>query len=184
MKRSGRIVVVSHCILNVHSLEDNLSEYQGVEEDVLKLLISKGVGIFQIPCPEMDLQGIFRKALPKDAYENPKIRAHYKKMAKNIVRHLVWFKKRGYDIVAVLGAEGSPTCGISKVGRWKNERGKREFPRDIEFVEGMGVFMEEFEKELKEVGIKPLWIGIPGKSLKSQNHKIFEKALSKIRELL
>ncbi|MFQ6087625.1 MAG: hypothetical protein ACE5K0_01815 [Candidatus Methanofastidiosia archaeon] len=44
--------------------------------------------------------------------------------------------------------------------------------------------MEEFEKELKEVGIKPLWIGIPGKSLKSQNHKIFEKALAKIRELL
>lgn len=45
---SGKIVVVSHCILNVHSLEDNLAIYPGLEEDVINLLISKGAGIFQI----------------------------------------------------------------------------------------------------------------------------------------
>ena len=28
-KRSGRLVVVSHCIMNVHSLEDELAIYPG-----------------------------------------------------------------------------------------------------------------------------------------------------------
>ena len=66
-KRSGKIVIVSHCILNVHSLEDDLSIYPGLEEEVIELLIKKGTGIFQIPCPEMELSGIFRKALPKES---------------------------------------------------------------------------------------------------------------------
>lgn len=29
-KRSGRLVVVSHCIMNVHSLEDDLAIYPGL----------------------------------------------------------------------------------------------------------------------------------------------------------
>ena len=42
-KRSGKIVIVSHCILNVHSLEENLAVYPGFEEEVVNLLIKKGV---------------------------------------------------------------------------------------------------------------------------------------------
>jgi len=54
-KRSGRLVVVSHCLLNVHSLEDGLAMYPGLEEELVNMLIDEGVGIFQIPCPEMEL---------------------------------------------------------------------------------------------------------------------------------
>jgi hypothetical protein len=31
-KRSGKVVVVSHCILNVHSLEDGLAIYPGLKK--------------------------------------------------------------------------------------------------------------------------------------------------------
>ena len=144
-KRSGKIVVVSHCILNVHSLEDNLAIYPGIEEEVIELLRRKGVGIYQIPCPEVELSGIFRKALPKESYEHPKIRNVYRKLADNITQTLKWYTKKRYKILAVIGAEGSPTCGIEFVGKWKeNIKSKREFPKDIEFITGMGVFMEEF----------------------------------------
>jgi len=54
-KRSGRLVIVSHCLLNVHSLEDGLAMYPGLEEELVKILIEEGVGIFQFPCPEMEL---------------------------------------------------------------------------------------------------------------------------------
>ena len=37
-KRSGKILVVSHCIFNVHSLEDNLAVYPGLEQKVVELL--------------------------------------------------------------------------------------------------------------------------------------------------
>lgn len=183
-KRSGKIVVVSHCILNVHSLEDNLAIYPGLEEEVVELLTKKGVGIYQIPCPEVELAGIFRKALPKDSYDHPKIRAVYRKMAESISQTLEWHMKKGYEIAAVIGAEGSPTCGIERVGRWKsNIKGKKEFPRDIEFVPGMGVFMEEFKTALSKINANPQWVGIPGKSIRSLKPESFEKTLNKLEQL-
>lgn len=185
MKRSKKIVVLSHCILNVHSLEDNLAIYPGLEEEVLQILIKKGVGIYQIPCPEMELSGIFRKALPKEAYDHPKVRKMYKHMAKNIVSTLEWYVKKGYSISAVIGAEGSPTCGIDKVGKWKdNVKGKREFPKDIEFVSGEGVFMEEFKAALKKINVHPEWIGIPGKSIRSLDPETFPETLKKLEKRL
>ncbi len=183
-KRSGKIVVVSHCILNVHSLEDNLAIYPGLEEEVVELLMKKGVGIYQIPCPEVELAGIFRKALPKDSYDHPKIREVYRKLAESISQTLKWYTKKGYEIASVLGAEGSPTCGIDLVGRWKtNIKGKKEFPRDIEFVPGMGVFMEEFKTALSKINANPQWAGIPGKSIRSHKPDSFDKILNKLERI-
>lgn len=184
-KRSGKIVVLSHCLLNVHSLEDNLAIYRGLEEEVIELLIKKGVGIYQIPCPEMELSGIFRKALPKESYDHPKIRSVYHKLGEKITHALEWYVKKGYEIKAVLGAEGSPTCGIDLVGKWKkNVKGKREFPKDVEFVSGMGVFMEEFKSSLAKKNMNPEWIGIPGKSLRFLNPDTFTDTLNNIGCLL
>ncbi len=183
-KRSGKVVVVSHCLLNVHSLEDGLAVYPGLEEDLFRVLIEKGVGIFQIPCPEMEVSGIFRKPLPKDSYEHSTIRKKYKRLADSISKQLAMFLKKKYEIVAVLGAEVSPTCGISLVGKWKDPVKKGRFPDDIEFVEAMGVFMEEFKDSLKTKGIHPHWIGIPGKSLRTTDPKSLEETLVKIKEIL
>jgi len=92
--------------------------------------------------------------------------------------------KKGYRIEAVLGAEGSPTCGIDFVGRWKkNIKGKKEFPRDVEFVHGMGVFMEEFKTSLSKINIHPEWIGIPGKSIRSLKPEIFDETLNKLDKI-
>jgi len=184
-KRSKRIVVVSHCLLNVHSLEDNLALYPGLEEEVIELLIKKGVSIYQIPCPEIELSGIFRKALPKESYDHPKIRKVYRQLADRISTTLKWHVKKDYRIEAVLGAEGSPTCGVELVGKWKEEvKGKREFPRDIEFVSGLGVFIEEFKSSLAKINVHPEWIGIPGKSIRSLKPESFEEALNKLDRIL
>jgi predicted secreted protein len=176
-QRSGKIVLVAHCILNVHSLEDDLAIYPGLEEDVIEVLIEKGVGIFQMPCPEMAVSGIFRKPLPKEAYEHTKIRMKYRELADSICEQINAFKKKNYEIVAVIGAEGSPTCGIDFVGKWKDPVKKGRFPDDVLFVEGMGVFMEELKQSLEQKGIRPHWIGIPGKSIRTIDPKSFEKTI-------
>lgn len=184
-KRSGKIVVVSHCLLNVHSLEDNLAIYPGLEKDVIEILIQKGVGIYQIPCPEIELSSIFRKALPKESYDNPKIRKFYRTLAKKITKNLLEYVKKGYEITAVLGAEGSPTCGIDRVGQWKKDaKGKKVFPKDIEFVSGSGVFIEEFRASLQNNNIFPEWIGIPGKSIRSLDQETFAHTLHKLKNSL
>lgn len=183
-KRSGRIVLVSHCLMNVHSLEDGLSMYPGCEEDVLQILISKGVGIFQMPCPEMEVFGIFRKPAPKESYDHKNIRTKYRELASSVCEQIDWFKKKDYEIIAVLGAEGSPTCGINRVGKWKDPIKKGQFPDDVVFVKGTGLYMEELKKLLEQKEIKPLWIGIPGKSIRSRDPRKFEETILRIKEIL
>jgi len=184
-KRSGRIVVVSHCLLNVHSLEDDLAIYPGLEKEVIEILIKKGVGIYQIPCPEIELSSIFRKALPKESYDNPKIRKFYRTLAETITKNLLKYVKKGYEITAVLGAEGSPTCGIDQVGKWKTDvKGEKVFPKDVEFVAGQGVFIEEFKASLLSKNISPEWIGIPGKSIRSLDQTAFDSTLQNLNNIL
>lgn len=183
--RSGKIVVVSHCLLNVHSLEDDLAIYPGLEKEVFEILIKKDVGIYQIPCPEIELSSIFRKALPKESYDNPKVRQFYRTLAKNITKNLLEYVKKGYEITAVLGAEGSPTCGVDRVGQWKKEtKGKKVFPKHCEFIVGSGVFMEEFKVLLQDNNISPVWIGIPGKSIRSLEPEAFSGTLLKLKNNL
>ncbi|NIO49435.1 MAG: hypothetical protein GTN73_08395 [Candidatus Aminicenantes bacterium] len=184
-KRSGKIVLVAHCLLNVHSLEENLAIYPGLEEEVIKLLIEKGVSLYQILCPEIELSGIFRKALPKESYDHPKIRKIYHQLADKIADNLRWYIKKDYKIRAVIGAEASPSCGIELVGKWKEKiTGKKEFPRDIEFIPGMGVFMEELKSSLAKINIHPEWIGIPGKSIRTLKPESFKETLNKLAKLL
>lgn len=184
--RSGKIVVVSHCLLNVHSLEDGLAEYRGCEEEFLRTLIEEGVGIFQLPCPEMEISHISRAPLPKDSYDHPAIRERYRELAGRIVSRLKQFAEKGYKIVAVIGAEASPTCGISIVGKWKDPEKRGKFPEDVEFVKGMGVFMEELRGELGKVGISTRWVGLPGKTLKSIDPETYDKnkVIKRIREII
>ena len=70
-ERSNRIAVVCHCMMNVHSLEANLAEYRGLEEEVIGAIIESGFGIVQLRCPETRLHGVERLPMPKDTYDKP-----------------------------------------------------------------------------------------------------------------
>ncbi|RLG60892.1 hypothetical protein DRN87_03420 [Candidatus Geothermarchaeota archaeon] len=83
--RVGKIIVVSHYILNVHSLEDELAEFPGFKEKgVLRLIIKHKVGMFQLPCPETVISHISRLPLPKGSYDNPVVRRRYRELAKHV----------------------------------------------------------------------------------------------------
>ena len=184
-KRSNKIAVFCHCMLNVHSLEDNLAEYPGLEEDIVKMAMDQGVGFVQLRCPETRLHGIERLPMPKDTYDKPKIRENYKNQAKGEVDQLKEFVRNGAEIVAIIGAEASPSCGIHYVAKWKPDTPKedRKWPDTVDFVAGRGVFMEELEKLLTEEGIKPKWIGVPGVSMKKAFPEMFRETLEQIKSL-
>jgi len=184
-KRSNKIVVFCHCMLNVHSLEDNLAEYPGLEEDIVEAAMEQGVGFVQLRCPETRLHGIERLPMPKDSYDKPKIRESYRKQAEEEVLQLREFVKNGAQIVAIVGAEASPSCGVHYVARWKPgvEPKDRKWPDTVDFVPGRGVYMEELEKQLDEEDIFPEWIGVPGVSMKKAFPDMFDETLKKIKEL-
>jgi predicted secreted protein len=172
-------------MLNVHSLEKNLAEYPGLEEDIVKAAMETGVGFVQLRCPETRLHGIERLPMPKDSYDKPKIRESYRKQAEEEVLQLNEFVKNGAEIVAVIGAEASPSCGVDYVAKWKPgiDPKDRKWPDTVDFVPGRGVYMEELEKQLNDLNITPQWIGVPGVSMKKACPGMFEETLKKISEL-
>lgn len=184
-KRSNKIAVFCHCMLNVHSLEENLAEYPGLEEDIIKIALDQGVGFVQLRCPDTRLHGIERLPMPKDSYDKPKIRENYRQQAESEIAQLKEFVKNGAEIVAIIGAEASPSCGIHYVAKWKQgiDKKDRKWPDTVDFVEGRGVFMEELEKQMTEAGIKPKWIGVPGVSMKKAFPEMFDETLEQLRDL-
>jgi predicted secreted protein len=184
-ERSNRIAVVCHCMMNVHSLETNLAEYRGLEEEVIGVLTESGFGIVQLRCPETRLHGVERLPMPKDTYDKPHIRESYSAQAREEVLQLKEFVGNGAEISMIVGAEASPSCGVTMVGRWKEgvPVETRKFPQDVDFIPGRGVYFEELEKLLDEEGIKPAWIGVPGRSTKKVFPEMFQETLRKIREL-
>jgi predicted secreted protein len=172
-------------MLNVHSLEDNLAEYPGLEEDIVKIALEQGVGFVQLRCPETRLHGVERLPMPKDTYDKPKIRENYRKQAEEEVLQLKEFVQKGVKIVAIIGAEASPSCGVHYVAKWKLgvEPEDRKWPETVDFVPGRGVYLEELEKLLNEEGIKPKWIGVPGISMKKAFPEMFKETLKGLNEL-
>ncbi|MFA9436581.1 MAG: hypothetical protein ACEROO_05555 [Candidatus Bathyarchaeota archaeon] len=161
------------------------AEYPGLEEDIVKIALDQGVGFVQLRCPETRLHGIERLPMPKDSYDKPKIREKYRQQAEGEVAQLKEFVRNGAEIIAIIGAEASPSCGIHYVAKWKPgiDKKDRKWPDTVDFVEGRGVYMEELEKQMTEAGIKPKWIGVPGVSMKKAFPEMFKETLEQLRGL-
>jgi len=84
-KRSGRIAVVAHCILNQNSRVLGLAESSSAIAEIVEFLIRNDMGIIQMPCPELTYAGILRKSQTKDEYDNTMFRNHCKKSRKKLL---------------------------------------------------------------------------------------------------
>jgi len=52
-KRSGKIALIAHCILNQNSRASGLAERSSVITEILKFLVQNEIGVIQMPCPEL-----------------------------------------------------------------------------------------------------------------------------------
>ena len=79
-KRSKKIVIVSHCILNQNSISDGTADCPGQFIEILKIIQGNNIGIIQLPCPELICLGLDRNdknGAARDLIEeNSRIRIH------------------------------------------------------------------------------------------------------------
>ncbi|MBC7329292.1 DUF523 domain-containing protein [bacterium] len=150
MLRSKRIIVVHHCLLNQNARAKGLAKSKGVIEKIFEKY--KDRGIYQIPCPELRFLGAERKPLTKTDYDVPAFRDICRKIANEVAEDLKRFVEAGYEIEAILGVEGSPSCGVTSTHITQDDE-ERE-------VEGEGILVEEMETALKGIGIKVDYLGI------------------------
>ena len=159
-KRSGRIVVVAHCILNQNSRVSGLAERSSVITEIIELLMSNEVGIIQMPCPELTYAGLLRQPQTKDQYDNAVFRSHCRKIANKIVDQIQEYAKSGIKTKLVIGVDGSPSCGVNITSKG-NPRSKSKHKK----VKGSGILMEELRFELEQKRISIPFYGILYKRL-------------------
>lgn len=159
MKRSKKIIVLANCILNANAKIVPLGSYPGVLKDIVMPFIEQGVGILQLPCPESSYLGMNRWGMSKDQYSNPGFKRHCRQILQASMDTIEVFHLAGYEIIGIIGADGSPSCGVHKVpmgltggevGMWcAQKRGEKE----CRFEKGAGVFIEIIKEMLKEKNI-------------------------------
>jgi uncharacterized protein YbbK (DUF523 family) len=101
-----------------------------------------------MPCPELLLLGLDRSEVPiRTRFEDDVNREQLRRMAAEIVSQVHEYKQCGVEVLAILGKDGSPTCGVDLT--W-----------DGGIVEGRGVFTQELLAELQRKGLQLKVAGI------------------------
>jgi len=159
MKRSKKIIVACHCLLNANAKVTPLAVYPGVLREVMDRFIEQGAGIVQLPCPESSYLGVNRWGMCFEQYNHPNYQRHCKRILEPYVDQLEAFAAGGYEIMGVIGADGSPNCGVTKIpsgltGGVIRDREMVEAQLEtFEYLKGTGVFLTQFKKMLEERGL-------------------------------
>jgi len=140
-KRSRKIVVVAHCILNQNSRVLGISYYPGMINEIVDVLRKYEVGVIQMPCPELTYAGLLRGSQTKEQYDAPAFRRHCRQIASGIVDQVQEYSRNGFKVLAILGVDGSPTCGVDETSSGYKE---------AEFKKAPGILMEELQSKLRE----------------------------------
>ena len=133
-RRSRKIVIVAHCILNQNSRVQGKAFYAGMIGKIVDTLRKHEIGIIQMPCPELTYAGLARPRQTKKQYNTPAFRKHCRHIASSTVDQVEDYLRNGFRVIAIIGVEGSPTCGVNEVSSQEA---------------GMGVFIEALQSEQK-----------------------------------
>lgn len=114
MRRSKKIVVVSHCVLNQNAVVAEEARSPGVMQAAVDWANEREYGIFQLPCPEFTFLGPERPPMTTEQYDTPEFHAHNRKILQSTVEQLKVYQDHGYEIVGGIGIAGSPSCDPGK----------------------------------------------------------------------
>lgn len=160
-RRSKRVVFLAHCILNQNAISDGTANSPGCHAALLHALADTGVGMVQLPCPELLCLGLDRGD-PRGAerpvvVENTRIRQEMgkapaadrlKALVEQTMQMVRQYHKNGFQLLCIVGMDRSPCCGVNTTSLADKE------------APGKGIFMEALEQALEAAGIPLPIIGI------------------------
>jgi predicted secreted protein len=161
-QRSHRLVLVAHCCLNQNAKAGGLAREPGMILDILAVLHAHRLGVIQLPCPEMATAGARRWWQTKRQYDIPSFRHYCRAQAVAIVDQLIDYSANGYLLVALLGIDGSPSCGIRTCGTDCDAGGPFHIPAPAPPRYERGILIEELLAEITARGLpEPPTFGLP-----------------------
>jgi len=149
MERSKKVIFVSHCLLNQNARPIRGEKYPGSVKDLLEIFAEAGIGIVQLPCPQLEFNGgLDRKLKSKNAYDTKGYRNFCHKVSSKLIKQVENYIKEDYKVIGILGVEFSSTCGVHQV-----KDGRRNVP-------GKGILIEELEAEMEKKNFQVPVVGV------------------------
>jgi predicted secreted protein len=133
--RSGKVVFVSHCMLNQNARIVRAADFPATFEPLIEYLQKKQVGLIQMPCPELYCLGLGRRAV-RVGLESSAGRQRLERLVDDLVFTIREYLFQGFEIVGILGKQGSPACGVTRT--WLDNRQQ----------DGQGVWIRELKVRL------------------------------------
>jgi predicted secreted protein len=158
--RREKVAFVCHCILNQSTRAwwgtGGARREKGMVSDVVGTLMSHGVGAVQMDCPEFGLHGNPRPPRTRDEYDTPEFRRRCREIVTSVCDAIEGLKEKERDpeveIVAVVGVENSPSCGVE----WTT----RTIDGESRASRGRGLLIEAVEEEMRRRGLDVPLIGV------------------------
>ena len=164
------IVLLSHCLLNPFSKVKNNKEPDDVSA-LIEWLMKNKIGIIQLKCPETEMYGLKRWGHVREQFDTP----HYRHVSRTLISQTIdevkEYIRNGYKLSAVIGIDGSPSCGVHCSCSSKRWGGEISIIQDLEEVKQIdycnlpGIFMEELQMQLEHNGIQTAFLAYKGKAL-------------------
>ncbi len=146
--RSKKVAFLAYCLLDQNARAKGIAKYPGPVSEVVETLMENGVGLVQMPCPELIYEDFNRPPRPKNWYDHEEFRSTCRKCAQNVAEQVGKYVKNDYHVVSILGVENSPSCAV-KILPVIEDRKRR-------WMRSKGIFIEELLKELGKRGLNNL----------------------------
>ena len=159
MKRKRKLVLLSHCILNVNAKVEGIATSKSGITELVTSLMNRGYGIIQLPCEEQDMCGIRRWGQVEEQLNHPRFRKRCEELLEPVVMQVRDFVEHGYTVSAVIGLDGSPSCGVNETcsGEWYGEIGDghntMERASTLTSKKEPGVMMAVLKEMFEKVGL-------------------------------
>jgi predicted secreted protein len=176
--RREKVAFVCHCVLNQSTRAwwraGGAKREKGMVSDIVGTLMNHGVGAVQMDCPEFSLYGNPRPPRTRDEYDTPEFRRRCREIAASACDAMESLQEKGRDprveVVAVVGVENSPSCGVE----WTT----RTIKGESRASRGRGLLIEAVEEEMQRRGLDVPLIGV------SMKAGVREDGLRRLRALV
>ena len=133
-------MAVSHCVLNQNAVIHGWERARGAFPFAIELL-SRGIALIQLPCPEFIVLGGDRPPMTYEEYrELPNYQQTCQELLEPMIQQIQAYQTEGYQYLGIIGINESPNCSIT---------GQR------------GVLMEEFFARCQQAQIGTNFLEVP-----------------------
>ncbi|SYZ71926.1 conserved hypothetical protein [Candidatus Zixiibacteriota bacterium] len=169
-ERSKKFIFIPFCLICQAFQAQGIVRYgwRAVIKPIIEEILQHDLNLIQMPCPESQLggyvSGLKRGPNGIEQYDTPEFREICHRLASEMALMIRGLLASGYEIVAILGIEYSPSCSI-KIQY--SSRGAFHRP---------GLYIEALRNQLANEKIDIPFLGI--------NRRGMKKSLNELRQLL